>query len=301
MTPREIVAAAWGITTREPAIRRWAFASSFLETLLTLKLISYQLFFAYKFFILGGDFGFFDVEIMMFHSWPFWAFGTFVGSFIFLLVIEYFVPHVCLGAIIGLSAKAFRKEEMKGGLVLGLFNFLQLFAIHEFLTLSGITTILTVGSLILRYVQGPILFWCLGMLLFIFIFSLFLKFIFSFAQEAVVIEKMSIFHAMGKSFKLIVSHLGRIVFLLILLFVISLRILLNVAMLIVVPGIVIGIGVLLALFLPDVVSYSIASVLGFAIVLAASYLFGYLLAFNQTVWTITYLELIQKKDLDVIL
>ena len=301
MTPREIIAEAWAITTREPSLRRWSFASSLLETLLSVKLISYQIYFIYKYFFVGGEFGFFDVELMIFRSWPFWAFATFVGTFVFLVVIEFFLPHLCLGAIVGLGAKAHRKEELKGGLVLGVYNFVQLFTIHEFLTLSGISTILTVGSLILRYIEGPIRFWCIGMLLLLFLVSMFLKFLFCFAQEAVVIEKMSIFHAMGRSFKLIVSHLGHIFFLFLLLLVISLRIFLNVAMLILIPGIVMGIGFFLSLFLSTVLSIVIASVLGLALIIAASYFFGYLLAFRQTVWTITYLELIKMRDLDVIL
>ena len=301
MTPREIIAEAWAITTRTPQLRRWAFTSSLLETLLSLKLISYQMYFAYEFFFRGGEPGFFDVELMLLRVWPLWAFLTFVTGFILLVVIEFFFPHVCLGAIIGLGAKSYRKEEVKGGLVLGLYNFWSIFAIHEFLTLSGISTIITVSSLIIRYVGGPFRTWSLSMVLFLFLFSMLLKFFFSFAEEAVVTQKISIFAAIGRSFKLIVSHLGHIVFLLLLLFVISLRILINAVMIILIPGIIIGLGILLALFLPPALSYTIAGIVGIGLVVAAAYLFGYILAFKQTVWTITYLELIKEKDLDIII
>ncbi len=300
MTPREIIAEAWAITMKTPSLRRWAFTSSLLETLLSIKLIGYQVYFTYEFFLRGGQPGFFDIEVMLFHALPFWAFATIVGTFIGLVIIEFFMPHVCLGAIIGLGAKAFRHEEVKGGLVLGLYNFGAIFAIHEFLTLSGISTVITVTSLTLRYIDGPLQAWVLFMLGGLFLFSLVLKFFFSFAEEAVVTQKLGILQAIGRSFKLIVSHLGHIVFLLILLFVISLRILINAVMIILIPGIIIGLGLLLALFLPDAVSYAISGVVGLGLVIAASYMFGYILAFKQTVWTITYLELIRHKDLDVI-
>lgn len=301
MTPREIIAQAWAITTSQPLIRRWSFTQSLLETMLSVKLIGYQIYFAYNLFFLGHAPGFFDVEIYLLRELPLVVSVSIIGTFILMVLIEFFLPHLCLGAIIGLGAKAYRKEEVKGGLVLGLYNFFPIFTLHEFLTLSSISTFITVGSLILRYVEGPLGKFSLGILALLFCFSLVLKFFFAFAQEGVVIQKLGIFTAMGKSFKLIVSHLGQIVFLMILLFVISIRIVINAAMIIVIPGIVIGLGFLLTIVLPDILSYSIATVLGIALIIAASYFFAYLDAFKQNVWTIMYLELGKHKDLDVIL
>lgn len=300
MTPREIIAESWAITMREPSIRRWSFTSSLLETLLSVKLIGYQLYFAYEFFYRGGEAGFFDIEIALYHALPFWLFLVIALSFVLLLVVEFFLPHVCLGSIIGLGARAHRKEPVRGGLVLGLYNFLPIFAIHEFLTLSSVSTFVTAGSLILRYVEGPLGRFSLVILSILFLFSLALKFVFSFAQEAVVIHKLGIFHAVGRSFKLIVSHLGHIVFLLILLLVISLRIVINALMIIIVPGIVVGVGVLLTFLLPDTLSYILAVLIGLGLVVGAAYFFAYLDAFKQNVWTITYMELAKQKDLDVI-
>jgi hypothetical protein len=71
-------------------------------------------------------------------------------------------------------------------------------------------------------------------------------------------------------------------------------------MILIVPGIVIGIGVLLTQFLPTVLSYSVGTVVGLILVAIASYFFAYLTVFRQTVWTITYLELSSLKDLDII-
>lgn len=301
MTPREIIAAAWAITTREPQLRRWAFTSSLLETLLRVKLIGYQVYFAYEYFLNGGEAGFFDIELWLFNALPLPVFLLFIIAFILLVVVEFFFPHICTGALIGLSAKSYRKEEVKGGLVLGLYNFFPIFAIHEFLTLGSLSTIITVCSLILRYIDGPIGSFVITMVLILFFFSLLLKFFFSFAEEAVVIQKMGIFSAIGRSFKLIVSHLSHIVFLLILLFVISLRIIINAIAVILIPGIILGLGLLLATILPTAISYTISGIVGLGLIVAASYLFAYIHAFKVTVWTITYLELVKHKDLDVIM
>lgn len=300
MTPREIIAEAWAITTREASLRRWAFTSSLLETLLSLKLISYQVYFAYEYFYGSGDAGFFDLEVMLYNALPFWLFATLMTVFLLMVIIEFFMPHLCLGAIIGLGAKAHRKEPVKGGMVLGLYNFFPIFAIHEFLTLSSISTLVTVSSLIIRYVEGGLRTFSIGVAAFLFLVSMTLKFLFSFAEEGVVLQKMGMFAAIGRSFKLIVSHLGQIVFLLLLLFVISLRIVVNAVMVILIPGIVIGLALLLTSILPVVISYSIAAVVGIGLVVGASYMFAYILAFKQTVWTLTYIELCRHKDLDVI-
>lgn len=300
MTPREIIAQAWAITKKEPSLRRWAFTSSLLETLLSIKLIGYQVFFAYKYFLLHETTGFFDVELMIIRTWPPWISAIVIGLFILLVITEWFMPHLCLGAIIGLAAKSHRKEPVRGGLVLGLYNFFSIFAIHEFLTLSSVSLLITAVSLSLRYIDGSMQRLIITMFLIFFGVSLILKFFFSFAEEAVVTQKLDIFHAIGRSYKLIVSNLSHIVFLLLLLFVISLRIIVNAIMIVLIPAIIVGLGLLLATILPDALSYTIAGIVGVVLIVAASYMFAYILAFKSTVWTLTYLELIKHKDLDVI-
>lgn len=301
MTPREIIASAWSITTREKLIRRWSFASSFCETLLSLKFLSYQAYFLYRYMIDGSGAGFFDIEILLFERLPFWAFLVIVITLSIAVIIEFFIPHICLGAIIGLGARAYRREEMKGGFVLGLYNFFPIFAIHEFLFLSSLTTMLTAGSLIFRYVDGPTKTLSIVGLVLLWAFTNVLRFFFSFAEEGVVIEKFGIFKSIGKSLKLIISHLGRVMFLILLLIVISLRIALNLVMIILLPAMVIGLGLLLTLILSPAISYSIAGVLGVVLIFVASYFLAYLHTFKQNVWTITYLELMKEKELDIIL
>jgi hypothetical protein len=301
MTPREIIAEAWAITTREPLLRRWSFAQSLLETMLSVKLIGTQAYFAYEHFFGSGEAGFFDIEIAIYNALPLWGSLTIITTFIVMVVVEFFAPHLCLGAIIGLAAKSYRGEEVKGGLVLGLYNFFSIFTIHEFLTLSSISTMITLTSFAMRYSDGPIQSLFITMAGIFFVVSMILKFFFSFAEEAVVTQKLGAFEAIGRSFKLIVSHLGHVVFLLLLLFVISLRIVINAVMVVLIPAIIMGLGLLLTFVLPEVISYSIAGLVGIALIIGASYMFSYIHAFKTTVWTLTYLELIKHKDLDVIM
>ncbi|MDD4319470.1 MAG: hypothetical protein PHW10_04065 [Candidatus Peribacteraceae bacterium] len=299
MTPREIIAEAWAITVREHVLRRWGFFSSFFETLLTAKLVSYQVYFLWE-WMHGTLGGFFDVEIMIYNTLPHWFFWTFVLTFVFLFIIELFIPSFAKGAIIGLTAKAYQKEEMKGGLVLAVYNFFPMFAVHELFVLGSIATTITICSLVLRYVEGDVKYYMIGIVVFFWILSNILEFLASFAQPAIVIKRVSIFEGIGQSFKLILSFLGHVMFLWLLLFVISIRIAFNAAIVLLIPGIAVGIGLALANVLSPVVTYSIAIGVGVLLILIASYFFAYLHVFRDAVWTITYFELKKHKDLLVI-
>lgn len=301
MTPREIIAKAWAMTKKEKLLRRWGFSSALLETLLNVKLLIYQSWFFYLYVIKGETISFFAMEELLLEYMPAtiaWSLIIFIFS---LVAVELVFPHFARGAVIGLAAKAHTKQEVKGGLVLALYNCVPILIVHELFVLGGISTVITIGSLMIRYgPAGDFLLLPLGLLIFFWAFSNALHFFAAFAEEAIVIHKMGPFEAIGKSMKLIISHLGHIVFLLILLFVISLRILINIVMILLIPGIVMGIGLLLAQVFSPVLSYSIGSFIGLILMVVGSYFFAYVTVFKQTVWTITYLELSQLRDLDVI-
>jgi hypothetical protein len=73
MTPREIIAEAWAITRREKGLRKWGYFSSFFETLFALKLICYQAYFAYAYFVAQKSVGFFDDFIWLYDNVAHWA------------------------------------------------------------------------------------------------------------------------------------------------------------------------------------------------------------------------------------
>lgn len=301
MTPREIIAEAWTITTTEPRLRRWAYASSLLETMLNVKLLLTQVYFGWAYFYGSHEAGFFDIELKIWNSFPPWAATTILLSFVLMVVVEFFMPHLCLGAIIGLAAKHRKGEEVKGGTVLGLYNFFPIFTLHEFLILSSVPTTITVISLIMRYTDRGLWAFSIGGVLILFAVGNIQKFLFAFAEEAAVIQKLGVFEAIGRSFKLILSHLPRIMFLYLLLIVISLRIAINAVMVVLIPGIMLGFGFVLTFFITDtVIVYTAAAILGLILVGVASYFLGYILAFKQTVWTLTYMEFMKEKDLDEI-
>lgn len=299
MTPREIIAKAWAITTSEGQIRSWGFSAALLRTLLNVKLLIYQVWFAYSYFILKNPIGFFTVEEKLLEILPKWVAISIIVFLLLLLVVEIIFPHFAKGAVIGLAAKSYKKEEVKGGLVLAVYNFFPIFAAHELLLLSGVTTVITICSLLLRYAGGMAPFG-ISLVVTLWLLTLILEFFFIFIEEAVVIRKAGLKDAMGTSFKLVISHLGHVVFLLLLMYVILLRIVANMLMIVLIPSIVLGIGFALSSLLSHTTSFIISASLGMVIIVAASYFFAYLEVFRQTVWTITYMELSKLKELDII-
>lgn len=298
MTPREIIAEAWSITKKQRSLRHWGFVGSLFETLRNVELLLYQAYYMY-WFSKGLTKGWFSVEELFFKNLPFWAFITVTAIIVILLILELFMPTFSTGPIIGLAAKAHRKEEVKGGLVLALYNFFPLLEIHGMFVLAHFTTAIVVGSMIVRYGNDAgVTATALVFLIFIWLVAMLFQFFSSFAEEGVVIRKTGIFIAIGRSFKLIISYLSHIMFLLILLFVISIRIFLNAIMILLIPAIAIGIGFLLATFLSPALSYTIAAIIGLLMLLPVSYFLAYLHVFKQTVWTLTYMELSGRKDLD---
>lgn len=301
LTPREIIAEAWAITTKEGHIRLWGFISSVFETLRNVELLLYQGYYLYK-YIGNETVGFFDVELMLFKGLPLWIFIITLVITVILFVVELFIPTLASGAVIGLAAKSYKKEPVKGGLVLGLYNFFPILEIHGLFLLSGLPIMLTIFSMIIRY-GGESSFIRSTALILLLLFSLIstlFYFFASFAEEAVVIKKVGVFGGIGQSFKLIISYWSHIFFLLLLMLVISIRILINATLVLLIPAVAIGIGVVLTWFLSVKLSIIIATVLGFILVILASYFLAYLHVFKQTVWTITYLELANLKELDII-
>lgn len=298
MNPRDVIAKAWAITKKEKQLRSWGYSSALLETLLNTKLLIYQVWFLVTYYQ-GNPIGFFaDVEWLS-ERVSTGALVSIVGSFLLLIFIEWIFPHMASGAIIGLGAKSYKKEEVKGGLVLALYNFFPIFAVREMFFLGHLPTVITLSSILLRY-AAPMAPFGIILLVIFFLFTNIFRFFLIFGEEAVVIRKKGIGDALKHSFKLVVSYLGQVVFLLIVGFVISLRIFLNVVMIFLIPGVIIGVGFLFTLFLDPLIAYGIGAILGLIILGFAAYLFAYIEVFRQNIWTITYLELSKLKALDII-
>jgi hypothetical protein len=298
LTPREIIAQAWTIATTETTLKQWGFFGSTLRLLLDIKLVSYQIYFFFA-FLAGKEVGLFDDAILLHGLVSLPVFITIITLFLLLVIAELFIPSFTDGAIIGLTAKAHQKEKMTGGFVMALYNFFPVFTLHEIFVFSGVNLLITAVSIILRY-GGGMKGFLIVIAVILWIFSSTLKFFASFAESAIVVKKANVFNAISESIKLVFSYPWHIIFILLLMLIISIRIFVNLAILIMIPGVVFGLGLLLTYVLTPAISYTIATIVALILIGIASYFFTYLHVFKQAVWTIMYMELIKEKDLDKI-
>lgn len=298
LTPREIIAQAWAITTTERSLKRWGFFGTFFEMLLDVKLLIYQVYFLQA-YLAGKTVGLFDDFFWMNEHLPLWLTITIVIAFFILVIVELFVPSFAAGAIIGLSAKAHNKEPVQGGFVLALYNFFPILAVHEVFVFSSLPILITAISVIFRYggsFAGPMIV----VAFVVWIVSNILKFFSSFVEPAVVVEKMGIFEAGAKSVKLIISFLPHVIFLMLLLLIITLRIVLNTLIITLVPAAIMGLGLLFTYVFSPMTSVIIATLIGLLLTLVAAYFFMYLHVFKHAVWTIMYMELMKEREADKI-
>lgn len=296
LTPREIIAQAWAITTTTPEIKRWGLLGSILQLLLDIKLVGYQIYF-FLAYMSGKEVGMADDFIWLYAHVSLPVFIAITGAFGILVLMELLVPSFTDGAIIGLAAKAHQKQPMRGGFVLALYNFFPIFALHQFFVFSGVNLLITTISILLRYGSGMTGF-LIVIASILWVFSSILKFFASFAGPAIVVSKTGIFASIGRSIKLVFSYPSHIIFLILLLLIISIRIFINLAIIILIPGAVLGVGIALTYVVTPAISYSIATVLAVGLIGAAGYFFTYFHVFRQTVWTIMYMELVKQKEFD---
>ncbi|MDD5054887.1 MAG: hypothetical protein PHZ00_01315 [Candidatus Peribacteraceae bacterium] len=298
LTPREIIAQAWTITTTEPALKRWGFFGTFFRLLLDIKLIAYQIYFLVA-LLHQKEVGLFDDAIWLYDKVSFGMFVTIVVLFLLLLLVEIFVPSMTDGPIIGLTAKSYKREPVQGGFILGLYNFFPIFTVHELFVFSGVNLLITAVSILMRYGAGLTPFLIVIAVL-LWIMSSVLKFLSSFAEPAIVIDKIGIFQSVSKSIKLVFSYPQHVIFLIILLIMITIRVFVNTILIVLIPGAAFGLGIVLTYVFTPVISYSVAGVAGLVMIFVMAYYFTYLHVFKQTVWTLMYMELKGQKEMDVI-
>ena len=301
MTPRDIIARAWTMTLEEKVLWPWGIVTAFAETLQSVQFISLQSWYFYTLIVDKRRVDFVAVWNTITDTLPMWFIVFIAITWGLTWSITKLIPTFSKGAIIGLAAKIHNEQDHRGGLVMALYNFVKIAEFHGMFMLANTSLVLWCSSLAIRWLDDGgstavtlIVLWTLWF------FSSFLYLISSFAEEGVVIKKHGVFKAVSESMKLFVSHVGHIVFVMILLLVISIRIFVSAVAFVLLPIIVIGIALGLMTFLSKVVSALIAGVIGIALLAVVSYFFSYLVLFQQTVWTLTYMELSKLKDVDVI-
>ncbi|MFH0776104.1 MAG: hypothetical protein V1936_00625 [Patescibacteria group bacterium] len=291
----EVISAAWSLTNAKKGLVWFGVVPTFFTMLVGLGYLSYQFlafeispFFGNKHF----DFGKISTLTLDFakdHS----TISILLVIIAVLVVIFYFlVPPLCEGGLIGLIAAFHKKKEgveIRDGIVIGFHHYFKMFEFGMFVSSFSFIEFLTIGSLTVRHLGAPT--WVFILLGIIFVVSFLMGFLFIYSQNFIVLENRELMGAFGGSAKLVVSNFGQTLLMWFLMLLISIRVLINVVLIFLIPLFVAFVANFFVSKVALTLGIILAILAGLVVICIAAYLGGVLHVFTTASWTLTFLEL----------
>jgi len=308
MTVRDIVQKSWQVTQVHLKKLIWYGAvPAFFTTLVSSVFLAYQ----YHAFATSTLFTHKDPELADSVRMVWGIVSAYPKASIFLAIVAIIVfggytllPPIFNGALIHALMKIKNYEPISGSLEIGLRRFFPMF---EFALISGsfsIITVFTESSFVLRWWGENVFFFALPIFLFIAMVGLIASFLFTYTEFFIVIDNKRVIKSIGESVILVLSNLRKTILIFILMLFISLRVILNVILVLLIPMGVVALAGFLASVFYSIVGHVIIALFGLAALVASSYLMGLFHVFSTAVWVLTYSVLANKeqapiKDVDI--
>ena len=290
----EVIRDAWEITQTTPKLKWFAFVPAFMGVLIFVEEVAWQLFwYADEFGIGGAHLSIIDLSknflSFLIDSGLLWAVIFLV---IFSILFVFVLPSWIVATLILSVRQKFTHPEarisLRQKMVEGARYFFRLFELHAVQGPFQFFTIAFFVATMYRFFHGDIFNMFIPVIIGFFIFSFFINIFFAFAPYFIVCENEKMGVAIRRSCGLVFMNFGRTVAVILLMFLVNFRIILNVLVIFGVPF-----GVLLA------ISYfSSSGWFGFAIFCAttlgiialvlASYLTAIVEVFLTAVWERTF-------------
>lgn len=303
MNYRQIIAESWKYTQSNKKLIIWfGFVSCLLTTTVGVGYIAYQ-FFALKnsYLFNKEDHSFLSqvvTSIMDFAKVHFsWTIPLIVFAVIFA-ILYFLYPTLAKAAAIQTIArnKNGQKAGVGTGLRYGMMSFLPLLEYHILIKTFGFFSILIEMSFVLRNL-GPVLFQILlPLFVILIILGFVLTLLFTYTDFYIVIDHEPVFSAMKKSAKQVVMHWKHTFLITILMILIGVRIVIQVVIVFLIPSLIVLITGYLATVTLPVTGVIVGGLVGMLALILAAYLNGIVEIFSYTVWTFTFLEITQEKE-----
>ena len=294
---RNTIGEAWEFTQNNKRLIKWyAFLPAVLSTVVGILYVAYQ----YLSFVNSPLFGqeqTFLTQVAL-RAREFFSFN---GEYIVPMVITAVVvgifyillPSFCQGAIIQMIARKRNGQEvkMRDGIRYGLLSFLPIFEYSWLVRTFSIVSVFTWAGFLARNLGWDALNTFTPILIVYFIVGLFVAVLFTYTEFFIVIDDRKVIESIAKSSTLVVTHLEETLLLIILMIIISVRILLQIVFVLLIPGAMLLIIYLFASASIPFAAYVVAGSVGLVLLYIASYLSATIHVFAATVWTFTFLEL----------
>lgn len=304
MKYKETIYEAWQFTQENKKMIIWyGLLPALLATLVGILYVTYQVlaFQASPLFSSNQD-SFFNVLIKTIFNFIVNNFSLTVPLIIVgvvLVVVYFLVPILLQASMIDVIARKRHGQEINlgQGLNNGMLRFLPLFEYSLLMRTFSMITISAEAAFILRNL-GPSLFQTmLPIIIIAAIVALILHILFTFAEYYIVIDEEGVMSAIIKSCTLVILNLQHTFMLVILMLIIGIRIIIQIALVIIIPAIFItGFAYFASISLPQYAIIFIGSVSAL-ILLFASYLAAVVHVFAVAVWTFTFLNFTEEETI----
>jgi len=217
----------------------------------------------------------------------------FLIAAIIIAILYFIIPSFCEGAIIQLIARKRNAQPVKlrHGVRYGLLSFLPLFEYSFVVKTFSVVSLLFWFLFIARNLGWGAVSAFSPIFIIFGIAAIILTLLFTYSEFFIVIDSSNIINSMSKSSTLVVTHLEETLLLSILMIIISVRILIQIIFVLLIPAAMMGIAYFVtASTVPELAIWA-SGIVGIILLYIASYLNGTIHVFAAAVWTFTFLEL----------
>jgi len=303
MDSRHIIRDAWNFTRQNKKLMWWyAFPPALVGTLISILYLLYQ-FFSFK---SSALFDHADKSFIVSLAETIYEFlsahgGLIVPSILItvIVLISYLLlPTLCHGGLIQIIGYAREKKEYTTGegISLGLMVFLPLLEYNLLVRGFSFFAILTEAAFVLRNLGPGALQTLLPFFVLALIIGLALTLLFTYSEFFIVLKRRPVLKAMAQSAKLVIVSWQHTFIIGMLMLLIGVRIIINIIAVLIVPSFLFfAVGFFTAVAVATKIAIVLGIILSLASLILASYFSGILSLFSHTVWTFTFLELIESE------
>ncbi len=304
MSYKHIIQEAWLYTQQNKKLIYWyGFFPSIFTTAVGVMYLTYQ-FFAFKkseLFEHSAHSFLSDVISFIFNYLsthadqrvPLIIAAVIIGTVYILL------PTLTQAAAIQLIARHRNGQDVSvsDGIKYGLMSYLPLFEYHTFIKTFGLFSILFEAAFVLRNLGMEIFQALLPIFIIFMVIGFILTLLFTYADLYIIIDGEGVMTSVVKSAKIVILHWQKTFLISALMMIIGARIILQIILLILVPGAVLIAAAYFATVGLAQIGIIIGVVLAVIALFFAAYLGGVVDVFSYAVWTYTFLELTSEKEM----
>lgn len=299
---RAIIADAWAYTqSRKKLIYWFGFLPSIFTTIAGILYVGYQ-FFAFKksaLFDNAGKSFLHDVVEFVFTFLTRAERPVLIIVIVAILGLIYLLlPTLTQAAAIQTIARERNGQHVSIGKAVsyGLLVYLPLFEYHTVMKTFGFFSILLEAAFVLRNLGLGVFQALLPLFIVFFAVGFILALLFTYADLFIIVDHEGVGASLAKSAKIVVLHWQQTFLITLLMLIIGARIILQILLLLLIPGIFLAVGAYLATITLAHIGLIIGIVLGTVALFFAAYLAGIVEIFSYAVWTYTFLALTGEKE-----